>query len=279
MPELPEVEIAGRGIRPLVAGNDILRAIVRTPRLRHEFHPQLPQILAGLRVEDVRRRGKYLLLPCSAGGVGSGTLIIHLGMSGSLLWLTPDAAARPPGKHDHFDLVFADGALRLNDPRRFGAVVWHAGTDVEANPLIAPLGIEPFDEGFTGAWLHAAFRARSAPVKTVLMDSHTLVGVGNIYASESLFRAAVSPLRAARRIAAARCDRLADAVRETLADAIRAGGSSIRDYVHADGGSGCFQVECAVYERHGEPCRRCAGNVRQIRQGGRSTYYCPGCQH
>lgn len=283
MPELPEVEVARRGIEPLIAGQRLERVVVRTPRLRHAIPASLPAELGGRTVGAVLRRGKYLLLHLARGedGADGGWLIVHLGMSGSLRWVaSAEIRRKPPAKHDHVDLEFAGGILRYNDPRRFGTLLWHPGEDVGRHPLIAPLGIEPLTDAFDGRWLHTAFRGRSSAVKQVLMDAHTIVGVGNIYASESLFRAAISPLRAAERIAAARCDRLAAAVRETLNDAIAAGGSSIRDYVHMDGGAGCFQVDCAVYERAGEPCRRCAGStVRQIRQAGRSTYYCPKCQH
>lgn len=280
MPELPEVEVARRGILPLVQGAAIREATVRVPRLRHAIDADLPQQLGGRTVIDVVRRGKYLLLAIGANdGTPAGWLLLHLGMSGSLRWLAAgDPGIGRPGRHDHVDLTFADGTLRLNDPRRFGTLLWHPGNDVAAHPLIATLGIEPLTDAFDGRWLHAALRRRSAPVKGVLMDSHTVVGVGNIYASESLFRAGVSPLRAANRIGPARCDRLAEAIKTTLADAIAAGGSSIRDYVHADGGSGCFQVDCAVYERAGADCRRCGATIRAVRQSGRSTYYCPACQ-
>lgn len=279
MPELPEVEVARRGILPLIQGSRITGTLIRTPRLRHDIAADLPRCLRGRRVTAIVRRGKYLLFRCDD-GTTAGWLILHLGMSGSLRWLAAaDLADSPPGRHDHVDIEFSAGILRFSDPRRFGTVLWHAGADVDRHPLLAGLGIEPFAAEFDGRWLHAAFSGRSAPVKTVLMDAHTIVGVGNIYASESLFRAAISPLRAARRISAARCERLAAAIRDTLTDAIAAGGSSIRDYLHADGGAGCFQIECAVYERAGESCRRCHGTVRQIRQAGRSTYYCPQCQH
>ena len=178
----------------------------------------------------------------------------------------------------HVDLLFAGQTLRFADPRRFGVVLWQAA-EAPPHPLLAVLGIEPLGDEFTADWLFAATRRRAGPIKPLLMDSHLVVGIGNIYASESLFRAGISPLRAANRISRERYKRLVPAIRQTLADAIAAGGSSIRDYVHSDGGAGCFQVECAVYDRAGAPCRRCAGVVRQVRQGGRSTFYCPACQH
>lgn len=276
MPELPEVEVCRRGLQPELEGRRIERAVVRFPRLRLPVPEGLPELLAGRRIQAIQRRGKYLLFDCRDGKAGGGWLILHLGMSGNLRFVSPQEA---PGKHDHFDLQAEGVLLRFADPRRFGVIAWQAGDDPLLHPLLSVLGIEPLTDEFTADWLFAATRGRSAPIKTVLMDGHLLVGVGNIYASESLFRAGVSPLRAAGRVGRERCARLVTAIRETLSDAIAAGGSSIRDYVHSDGGAGCFQVSCAVYDRAGEPCRRCAGVVRQIRQGGRSTYYCPGCQY
>lgn len=274
MPELPEVEVCRRGLQPEIEGQLILGAVVRSPRLRLPLAATLGETLAGQRVVAVRRRGKYLLLDCR-GGVEDGCLIIHLGMSGNLRFVAPDL---PPGKHDHVDIVFPRQILRFADPRRFGVVLWQAA-DAAPHPLLTVLGIEPLGEEFTADWLFAATRRRAAPVKALLMDSHLVVGIGNIYAAESLFRAGISPLRAANRISRERYERLVPAIRLTLSDAIAAGGSSIRDYVHSDGGAGCFQVECAVYDRTGELCRRCGGVVRQVRQGGRSTFYCPACQH
>ncbi|NJD26451.1 MAG: bifunctional DNA-formamidopyrimidine glycosylase/DNA-(apurinic or apyrimidinic site) lyase [Betaproteobacteria bacterium] len=274
MPELPEVEVCRRGLLPEVEGAVLLGATVRTPRLRLPVPPDLDRRLAGTRVAAVNRRGKYLLFECR-GGAGDGTLIIHLGMSGNLRFVP---SGTPAQRHDHVDLSFARQVLRFSDPRRFGVVLWQAAGAPE-HPLLAVLGIEPLSDAFTGDWLYAATRGRAAPVKPLLMDSHLVVGIGNIYASESLFRAGISPLRAAGRIGRARCEALVPAIRQTLSDAIAAGGSSIRDYVHSDGGAGCFQVDCAVYDRAGLPCVRCAGTVRQVRQGGRSTYWCPACQH
>lgn len=275
MPELPEVEVCRLGVLPGVAGRCIVGVTVREPRLRCPVPARLGAMLTGCRVEDVRRRGKYLLFACRGDGQ-RGWLLVHLGMTGNLRFVAPGAV---PGRHDHVDIAFADRVLRYSDPRRFGVVDWIDGDNPDAHPLLAVLGIEPLTPDFTGAWLHQALRRRSGPVKTVLMDAHLLVGVGNIYASESLFRAGISPLRGANRIGAARCDALAEAIRTTLTAAIAAGGSSIRDYLHSDGGAGYFQIQCAVYDRAGEPCRRCGGRVRSIRQGGRSTYYCAGCQH
>lgn len=274
MPELPEVEVCRRGLLPEMEGVPIHGAVVRHSRLRCEVPAGLADILAGRKVGGIARRGKYLLFDCR-GGSGPGWLIIHLGMSGNLRFVAKGA---PPARHDHFDLELPHTVLRFSDPRRFGVLTWQQGADPLVHPLLAGLGIEPLSAQFSGDWLYAATRRRSAPIKSVLMDAATVVGIGNIYASESLFRAGISPLRAALRIGHESCGRLVAAVRSTLADAIAAGGSSIRDYVHSDGGAGCFQLECHVYDRAGQPCRRCGGTVRQIRQAGRSTYYCPGCQ-
>ena len=274
MPELPEVEVCRRGLQPEVEGRRILGAVVRAPRLRLPLSPTLGGTLAGQQVAAVRRRGKYLLLDCR-GGVEDGCLIIHLGMSGNLRFV---ANGTPAEKHDHVDLLFERKILRFSDPRRFGVVLWQ-GVGEAPHALLSVLGIEPLADEFTGDWLFTATRRRAGPIKPLLMDSHLVVGIGNIYAAESLFRAGISPMRAANRISRERYARLVPAIRQTLADAIAAGGSSIRDYVHSDGGAGCFQVECAVYDRAGAPCQRCGGPVRQVRQGGRSTFYCPACQH
>ena len=274
MPELPEVEVSRRGLLPHLCGQRIVNAVVRTQKLRHEIPPSLPARLSGLRVETILRRGKYLLFDCESGR-GGGWLILHLGMSGSLRLVT---AGTVPQKHDHVDLVFAHTTLRLRDPRRFGALLWLEGDVIATHPALAKLGIEPLTPEFDGEWLYAATRQRSGPIKSVLMDSHLVVGIGNIYASESLFLAGVSPLRAANRISRARYHVLVPAIRQTLETAIAAGGSSFRDYVHSDGGAGSFQLTCAVYGRDGKPCPKCAQPLRTIRQAGRSTFYCASCQ-
>lgn len=274
MPELPEVEVSRQGLLPYLPGQRITGACVRTPKLRHEIPPGLASRLAGLRVDAIVRRGKYLLFDCES-AQGGGWLILHLGMSGSLRLVPPGTPAK---KHDHFDLVFATTAMRLRDPRRFGALLWHEGGNVEQHPLLAVLGIEPLSQDFDGDWLYAATRRRGGPIKPLLMDSHLVVGIGNIYAAESLFNAGISPLRAANRISLERYRTLAPAIRSTLEASIAAGGSSVRDYVHSDGGAGCFQLSCAVYDRSGEPCPNCGKPVRAIRQAGRSTFYCPQCQ-
>lgn len=273
MPELPEVEVSRRGLLPYLPGQSIVRAVVRAPKLRHEIPPDLPERLAGVRVTAIDRRGKYLLFACE-GRQGNGYLILHLGMSGSLRLVPNDT---PPQKHDHVDLVFADTTLRLRDPRRFGTVLWHAGPP-EAHPLIAVLGIEPLSPEFDGDWLYAATRKRTTPIKPLLMDSHLIVGIGNIYAAESLFRAGIAPTCPAGSLSRPRCQRLAAAIRATLQEAVDAGGSSVRDYVHSDGGAGSFQLACAVYGRQDAPCTACGVPIRVVRQGGRATFFCPRCQ-
>jgi formamidopyrimidine-DNA glycosylase len=277
MPELPEVEVCRRGLLPELEGAFVTQAVIRAPKLRQVIPPELAALLPGCRIATVRRRGKYLMLDCSRPGV-EGCLIIHLGMSGKLRFVPHDL---PPARHDHFDLVLAGQTLRFTDPRRFGVVLWQPGAPeaVEVHPLLASQGIEPLSDGFTGEWLHAACARRGGPIKPVLMDSHMVVGIGNIYASESLFRAGISPLRAANRISPARHEILVRSIRETLSAAIAAGGSTIRDYVHSDGSAGWFQIEAGVYDRDGKPCVRCEGTVKQIRQAGRSSFYCPSCQH
>jgi formamidopyrimidine-DNA glycosylase len=276
MPELPEVEVSRLGLMEL-KGRTITGAQTRTPKLRYPLPGRLGQRLTGARLADIRRRGKYLLLDIDRLPTGkAATLILHLGMSGSLRIVSPNT---PPQTHDHVDIAFGQKVLRLRDPRRFGALLWHDNAQpIEAHPLIQVLGVEPLEDIFDGEWLHTHLRKRSGPIKPVLMDSHMVVGIGNIYAAESLYLSGISPLRSAQKISAARCDLLADAVKQTLSAAVAAGGSSVRDYVHSDGGAGCFQLQCAVYEREGEPCIGCGKPVRKIRQAGRSTFYCPQCQ-
>ena len=273
MPELPEVEVSRRGLLPHLPGQHITRVVVRAPKLRHEIPPDLPGRLSGARLGAIERRGKYLLFACESRR-GNGYLILHLGMSGSLRLVPNDA---PPQKHDHVDVVFPHTTLRLRDPRRFGAVLWHAGRP-EEHPLIAVLGIEPLSPEFDGDWLYAATRKRTTPIKPLLMDSHLIVGIGNIYAAESLFRAGIAPTHPAGGLGRQRCRRLAAAIRATLEESIAAGGSSVRDYVHSDGGAGSFQLRCAVYDRAAQPCPTCQQPVRALRQAGRSTFYCPRCQ-
>lgn len=270
MPELPEVETARRGIAPHLQGHAIKRVAVRQPRLRWPVPRGLDKTLAGARIEAVGRRGKYLLLSTCPG-----TVIIHLGMSGSLRVLD---AATPPGAHDHVDIVLDDGrALRLRDPRRFGAVLFTRG-DPAAHPLLKNLGPEPLTDAFDGAYLYGRARGRRVAVKSLLMNSRIVAGVGNIYANEALFAAGIHPLRAAGRISAPRYERLALAVKEVLKNAIAAGGTTLRDFTGGDGSPGYFRIELAVYEHAGEPCPRCGTLIRRVVSGQRATYYCPGCQ-
>jgi formamidopyrimidine-DNA glycosylase len=270
MPELPEVETTRRGLAPLLLDQRVLKAIVRNSALRLPVPADLPRRLAGATIKTVDRRGKYLLIGCDRG-----TLIIHLGMSGRL-WVIRQGA--PVQAHDHFDLVLQNGTVvRFRDPRRFGLVVW-CKTDPLRHALLASMGPEPFSDAFDGAWLHAATRTRSTVIKLVLMDSHVVAGVGNIYANEALFRAGIHPGLRASRMSRARCAALVSSIRETLDAALRAGGSSLRDYVGSHGEAGYFQNEFLVYARSGEGCLRCGATVREMRQGQRSTFYCPACQ-
>jgi len=269
VPELPEVEVTLRGIAPRVVGSIISGVTTREHRLRWRIPESLRRDLPGRTVRAARRRGKYLLLDC-----GEGHLILHLGMSGSLRLLPLDA---PLQKHDHFDLLLGDALLRLRDPRRFGAVLWTRGS-VDAHPLLRHLGLEPLSRALDGRRLHALTRGHRASIKQFLMDGRRIVGIGNIYANEILFRAAIDPRTPARRLSLERCRRLSASIKQTLRAAIRAGGSSLRDFVDSDGHPGKFQRRYWAYDRAGAPCRRCGASIRRILQGQRSTFYCPGCQ-
>jgi len=270
MPELPEVETTLRGIAPHLLQRQVTDVVVRNPKLRWPIPKNLPRLLQGQTVRGLQRRAKYLLI-----AFDHGTLILHLGMSGSLR-IQP--VGTPAEKHDHFDLMLDNGQLlRLRDPRRFGAVLWHEG-DVAQHPLLAALGPEPLEEDFGGKYLHQATRSRSVAIKLAIMDSHLVVGVGNIYANEALFRAGIRPQLAANKLSLPRCQRLAQNIKEVLLEAIKQGGSTLRDFVHSDGSSGYFQQSYFVYGRTGEPCRVCGTPIKQVRQGQRSTFYCQQCQ-
>lgn len=275
MPELPEVEVTRRALAPHVEGRVIERVEVREPRLRWPVPADLALRLEGRRVEALERRGKYLLWRFA-----HGTLLSHLGMSG--VWrVHPRGVALPsPGRHDHVDVWTADACLRLTDPRRFGALLWHAGDagPLERHPLLSALGIEPFDPAFDGDWLYRGTRGRPGAIKQALLAGDIVVGVGNIYASESLFRAGINPKVPARRLGPGRCARLAEAIRAVLAEAIAVGGSTLRDFVGADGAEGYFMLDARVYERAGQPCRTCGAPIARIVQGQRATYYCRVCQ-
>ena len=271
MPELPEVETTRRGLEPHVTGRRILALVVRERRLRWRVATGLPRLLAGQTIEAAGRRAKYLLLRLT-----HGTLLWHLGMSGSLRMVP---AGLGPDTHDHIDLVLDSGqAVRFNDPRRFGSLHYVSG-DPEAHPLLAQLAPEPFDDAFDADYLWQITRGRRAAIKQVLLNSHLVTGVGNIYASEVLFQAGVRPRRQAGSISRAEVERLVVAVRDVLGKAIAAGGTTLRDYIDPEGRPGYFKQELFVYDRVGEPCRRCDTPVRQFIQGQRSTYYCPACQH
>jgi len=270
VPELPEVETTRRGIRVALRGRTVTDLVLREHRLRWPVDRQLGRVLAGQAVRDVRRRAKYLLIELERG-----TLLAHLGMSGSLRVLPLDA---PLLAHDHYDLVLDSGrCLRFNDPRRFGSLLWVTGDPAE-HPLLAELGPEPLERGFTADYLAAKARGRRVAIKPFLMDQRVVVGVGNIYASEALFRSGINPRRAAGRVSRERLERLVQSVRDVLGEAIRQGGTTLRDYVNAEGTPGYFRQKLYAYERGGEPCRRCRTPIRQFTQGQRSTYYCPTCQ-
>lgn len=269
MPELPEVETTRRGILPHIKGRCVESVTVRQPQLRWPVSDEI-FTLAGQTLTNVTRRGKYLLLQFSRG-----VALVHLGMSGSLRVLQSPLTPKP---HDHVDVCFAGGIiLRYHDPRRFGAWLWSNGPVAE-HPLLASLGPEPLEADFSGEYLFAASRGRKAPVKTFLMDSHVVVGVGNIYANEALFRAGILPSRAAGRVSLERYERLAQAIREVLTFSIEQGGTTLRDFVGGDGKPGYFQQTLRVYGRGGEPCRTCGASLRETRLGQRATVFCKFCQ-
>ena len=270
MPELPEVETTARGVAPLIVGQRICQCIIRDGRLRWPVPNALPALLAGQTILAVRRRAKYLLIE-----TGAGHVLIHLGMSGSLRVLGCDT---PPGPHDHVDWVLDNNTvLRLRDPRRFGCVLW-AGHTPDAHPLLRALGPEPLARAFNGEFLYQIGRKRHSAVKMLLMNSHVVVGVGNIYASESLFAAGIHPARAAGRISLARYGDLAKAVKITLRRAIKAGGTTLRDFTRADGKPGYFRYKLKVYDRTGEPCVNCGAPIQERRIAQRSSFLCGRCQ-
>jgi len=270
MPELPEVETTRRGIAPHVTGRIVSRVLVREPRLRWPVPGALIEQLPGQVIVGVRRRGKYLLLETTAG-----TALVHLGMSGSLRLIKTET---PPGTHDHVDIEFLDGcALRFRDPRRFGSLLWTTQPSQE-HPLLRDLGPEPLDGDFGGDYLITAARGRKTAVKHFIMNSHVVVGVGNIYANEALFLAGIHPRRAAGRIGRDRYHTLAGTIRRVLNESITAGGTTLRDFINGVGEPGYFAIHLRVYGRGGEPCPGCGRTIREIRQGQRSTFYCPACQ-
>lgn len=270
MPELPEVETTKRGITQFVCHNPVVQVTVRQPKLRWPVPDNLPQLLIGQSFLAVKRRGKYLLLPTN-----NGTLIIHLGMSGSLRILPADTQ---PQKHDHVDITFANGTLlRLRDPRRFGAVLW-SDNEPAHHELLSNLGIEPLSRQFDGRYLYDKARNRKLEIKQFIMNSHIVVGVGNIYASEALFLAGIRPSTVAHKVSLVRMNKLADAIKTVLKKAIKQGGTSLRDFTKSDGKPGYFQQSLNVYGKEGEPCAKCGSRIKLIKQGQRATYYCSRCQ-
>jgi formamidopyrimidine-DNA glycosylase len=270
MPELPEVEVVRRGLVAKITNREITDVIVRREGLRWPFPTDLRQKLAHQRITNIDRRGKYLLLQCAP----SLTLLVHLGMTGSFVWFDEPPA---PKAHDHLDLVFSNGVLRYNDPRRFGAVLWASAVAADT-PLLQTLGIEPFDEGFDGDLLFKLSRGRKIAIKQFLLAGHAVVGVGNIYCSETLFHAGVRPTRPACKVTRAEYAKLAAAIKKVLASAIEQGGSTLKDFKDAAGQSGYFQLTYFVYDRAATDCRQCATPIKSLRQQQRSSFYCPKCQ-
>lgn len=269
MPELPEVETTRRGIAPHCEGQTIVGVTVRNASLRWPVPSDLGARLEGHTIRSIDRRAKYLFL-----NLDHGTVIVHLGMSGSLRVITDHTH---PLTHDHIDLALQSGViLRFNDPRRFGCWLWTDST--EDHPLIRDLGPEPLVPEFNGAHLFRLSRGRNTPVKSFIMDNHVVVGVGNIYANEALFKAGIHPRRKAGRISLDRYHRLAEGIRETLSAAILMGGTTLRDFVNSDGKPGYFAQSLLVYGRGGEPCRNCGQALKEIRMNNRATVYCARCQ-
>lgn len=273
MPELPEVETTRRGISPIMTDRKLEAFHVYDTRMRWPVPDDLPATISGKIVRHCGRRGKYLLI-----GFDHGTQIIHLGMSGSLRRVP---MGEPRRKHDHAEWLFSDARFLLHDPRRFGAILWHASEDgpVSQHPLLARLGVEPLDPSFDGELLARAFTGRQLAIKQALLAGNVVVGVGNIYASEALFKAGIDPRLPAGKLSRRRCIMLAAAIKQTLSQALDSGGSTLRDYVNATGEPGAyFTLHAAVYEKAGQACQRCDTPIRRIVQGQRATYFCPRCQ-
>ena len=270
MPELPEVETTRRGLSPHLLQQRISAVNIYNASLRWPIPRNLEKQLPGQTVHDISRRGKYLLIE-----VDSGQLILHLGMSGSLRVLPQTA---PRHKHEHFEIALQNGqCLRLRDPRRFGAVLW-GGTDALQHPLLASLGPEPLGPAFTTEYLYLASRKRQRAIRDFLLDSHIVSGIGNIYANEALFRAAIRPQTAAGKISKKRYTVLTEAVRHILQQAIKAGGTTLRDFTQSDGNPGYFQQQLLVYGQDGQACPQCQRPIRKQKLHGRTAYYCGICQ-
>lgn len=272
MPELPEVEVTRLGVAPHIEGQMVRHVIMHRAGLRWPFPSELATLLKDQVIRRTGRRGKYLLIHFD-----HGCLIIHLGMTGNLRIMP---LGTPAQKHDHFELIFDQALMRLTDPRRFGAVLWHSADDgaIDEHLLLRKLGVEPLETGFTAQWMFEQTRTRTAAIKQVLLSGDIVVGVGNIYCSESLFRARINPKTAASRISLRRYHALVIAIKQVLQEAISHGGSTLKDFVGADGMTGYFQQTYFVYDRAGEPCRICQGTIRHIVQGQRSSFYCVKCQ-
>lgn len=271
MPELPEVETTCRGIAPHITGKKIKSVIIREHRLRWPIPKSLPETLLNKTITCVARRGKYLLLEAG----NSGTIIIHLGMSGSLRVCTDK---NPAEKHDHIDFIFSNKkTLRFKDPRKFGCVLW-TDKPTEQHKLIAKLGPEPLHDEFNGTYLHGISRKRTCSIKAFIMNSHIVVGVGNIYASESLFLAGINPIRKAGSVSLKRYEKLAHSIKQVLSAAIKQGGTTLKDFTRENGQPGYFAQKLLVYGRCDEPCKNCGKAIKQINQQQRSSYYCCHCQ-
>lgn len=270
MPELPEVETSRRGIDPHICGRTIARSVVRQSQLRWPVSPQITTLMPGQTVLSTRRRGKYILIETT-----NGHIIIHLGMSGSVRILP---AGAPAAKHDHLDIEFShDVMLRYTDPRRFGCILW-SGDAIDEHPLLASLGPEPLADSFDARYLYQRSRGRKTPIKSFIMDSHVVVGVGNIYANEALFMAGIRPLAEAGSVSRVRMERLVMCIKQVIAHAITVGGTTLRDFVGGDGKPGYFKQSLQVYGRGGEACKQCGGTLQEVRLSARSTVFCKRCQ-
>jgi formamidopyrimidine-DNA glycosylase len=268
MPELPEVETTVRGIKKHIVNQYVKDIIVRAPRLRWPVAPNIPNVMKNQRILAATRRGKYILIH-----IQTGTLIIHLGMSGSLRIVTPST---PPGKHDHVDMVFDEYILRFNDPRRFGACIFTE--DFKNHPLLKKLGVEPLSTKFTKTYLWEKIQKRNVPIKSLIMNHEIVVGVGNIYATEALFAAKIHPQKIAKKLSKKECELLTAEIKKVLKTAIKAGGTTLKDFVNSDGKPGYFKLKLKVYGRAGLPCVRCQKKLSNMRLGQRSTVFCGYCQ-
>ena len=277
MPELPEVEVARQGIAPHVSAQVIHQFVVRNPALRWTVAANMAELLRNARITHTSRRGKYLILHCVCADNTHGVVLIHLGMSGSLRIVAHDV---PPQKHDHVDWVLTDCVLRYRDPRRFGSVHWHSASDGDylKHPRLLGLGIEPFDDGFTGDYLYQKSRGKKAAIKVALLAGEMVVGVGNIYASEVLFRCRIHPEKPTAQLTRAQCHLMAGHIKQVLQAAIEKGGSTLKDFVNSDGKDGYFQMHYNVYDRAGLACTVCDTAIVRMVQAQRATYFCPKCQ-